>query len=52
MDGSRGSFVFTRMDENEALGEIFFFATCMRVQQEWVVSGTIVSELINLNMHN
>jgi hypothetical protein len=51
MDGSRGSFVFTGMDGNEALGEIFFLLP-VRVQQEWVVSGTIVSELINLNMHN
>jgi hypothetical protein len=25
---SRGSFVFPRMDENKALGEIFVFVTC------------------------
>ncbi len=25
MDGSCGSFIFIRMDGNEALGEIFFF---------------------------
>jgi hypothetical protein len=32
--------------------ERFSFLLPVQVQQEWVVLGTIVSELINLNMHN
>jgi hypothetical protein len=32
--------------------ERFSFLLPVRVQLEWVVSGTIVSELINLNMHD
>jgi hypothetical protein len=39
------------MDENKALGEIIVLLP-VQVQQEWVVSGTIISELINLNMHD
>jgi len=34
-----------------ALGAIYFLLP-VPVQQEWVVLGTIVSELINLNIHN
>jgi hypothetical protein len=51
LDISCGSFIYTRTDGNKALKEIYFLLPVW-VQWEWVVLGTIVSELINLNMHN
>jgi hypothetical protein len=39
------------MDGNKSLGEIYFLLP-VQVQQEKVVLGTIVSELINLNMQD
>jgi hypothetical protein len=47
MDGSCGSFVFTRMDGNDALGEIFIHQLA---EQFW--SGNLVTAAFGVRIPN